>query len=82
MDIESTAKVLGEKHIIGGNIPTDLFVTEGPERIFEESKDLIRKMMHHPGGFILMPDCALPGATPPVNVHAMLKAARMFGQYE
>jgi uroporphyrinogen decarboxylase len=82
MDIESTAKILGENHIIGGNIPTTLFKMESPEKIFEESKKLLQKMKHHPGGFILMPDCALPASTPPVNVYAMIKAARMFGRYD
>ncbi len=81
MDIEQTAKAFGEDHIIGGNVHTNLLQQGSPDQVFEVSGELIRKMKGHPGGFILMPACGLPPLTPPANVYAMVKAARVFGQY-
>lgn len=81
MDIEATAKAFGKDHIIGGNIHTTLLQRGTPNEIYEASRDLIEKMKGHPGGFILMPACGMPPLTPPANVYAMVKAARVFGQY-
>lgn len=81
-DIEYFAGALGEDHIIGGNIHTTLLQTGSANQVYEAARQVIEKMKYHPGGFILMPDCALPALTPPVNVHAMLQAARDFGRYE
>ncbi|MDI6913147.1 MAG: uroporphyrinogen decarboxylase family protein [Desulfitobacteriaceae bacterium] len=81
MDIEYTAKSIGEEHIIGGNIPTTLLQQGTPNEVFATSRELIQKMKGHPGGFILMPACAMPPLTPPTNVYAMVKAARVFGRY-
>ncbi|MDT3701252.1 MAG: uroporphyrinogen decarboxylase family protein [Thermincola sp.] len=81
MDIEATAKAIGEDHIIAGNLSTQLLFSGRPDQVFKESCDIITKMKDNPGGFILMPACAMPIETPPVNVYAMLKAARTVGQY-
>ncbi|UNC90848.1 uroporphyrinogen decarboxylase family protein [Candidatus Contubernalis alkaliaceticus] len=82
MDIFKTAKVLGEDYIIGGNVSTILMQSGIPKQVFEESRHIIQKMKNHPGGFIIMPSCALPPTTPSANLHAMVKAAREFGSYE
>lgn len=82
VDIEYFARTLGEDHVIGGNIPTTLLQIGSANEVYEAARQVIEKMKYHPGGFILMPACALPALTPPVNVHAMLKAARDFGSYE
>lgn len=81
MDIEVVAKTFGDEHIVGGNIPTTLLQIGTTNEVYEACRQVIAKMKHHPGGYILMPACALPPLTPPVNVHAMVKAARMFGKY-
>ncbi len=81
-DIEFFAKALGEDHIIAGNISTTLLNIGTANQVYEACRQVIEKMKYHPGGFILMPSCALPALTPPVNVHAMIKAARDFGSYD
>lgn len=80
-DIEQVARAFGDDMIIGANIPTTLMQIGTPEEIMEACRVVIEKMKYHPGGFILMPDCELPPLTPPINVHAMVKAASVFGQY-
>lgn len=81
MDIQQVARAFGEHIIIGGNIPTTLLQLGSPEEVLEASRVVIEKMKNHPGGFILMPACALPPLTPPVNVLAMVKAVTLYGQY-
>jgi len=81
MDIQQVARAFGEDIIIGGNIPTELLQMGTPEEVLGASRGIIEKMKNHPGGFILMPACALPPLTPPVNVFAMVKAVTLYGQY-
>lgn len=81
MDIQQVARAFGEDIIIGGNIPTTLLQLGTPQEVLEVSKGIIQKMKNHPGGFILMPACALPPLTPPINVFAMVKAVTLYGQY-
>ncbi|HBW34339.1 uroporphyrinogen decarboxylase family protein [Desulfosporosinus sp. BICA1-9] len=81
MDIQHVARTFGEEIIIGGNIPTTLLQLGTPEEVLEVSRDILETMKNHPGGFILMPACALPPLTPPVNVFAMLKAVTLYGRY-
>ena len=81
MDIERTAAFFGEGHIIGGNVATTSLQLGTAAEVFELCRENIEKMKHHPGGFILMPACALPPKTPPENLQAMVEAARKFGRY-
>ncbi|MDY6972841.1 MAG: uroporphyrinogen decarboxylase family protein [Thermodesulfobacteriota bacterium] len=81
-DIEATAKAFGENHIVAGNVPTSVLQTGSPEDVMEACRVCIEKGKDLPGGFILMPECEMPPLAPPVNVHAMLKAAREYGAYE
>ena len=48
----------------------------------EETKELILKMKHRPGGFIVMPACVLTAAVPPANITAMVEATEDYGWYE
>lgn len=82
MDILKTAEALGEEHIIGGNVHTTLMQIGTANEVYRACEETIEKMKHSPGGFILTPDCVLPSFTPPINVHAMVKACRDFGRYE
>ncbi|SHI26481.1 uroporphyrinogen decarboxylase family protein [Desulfosporosinus lacus] len=82
MDIQHVARVFGENIIIGGNIPTVLLQTGTPREVLEASRGIIEKMKNHSGGYILMPACALPPLTPPINVFAMVKAVTLYGQYD
>lgn len=81
MDLAYTAEYLGEDYIIGGNIPTTFLQTATPDEVLEVSRQTIERMKHSPGGFILTPACALPPITPPANLHAMVKAVRLFGVF-
>jgi len=81
MDIEKTAAFFGEDYIIGGNVPTTLLQIGSFEEVQEASKECILKGRKHKGGYILMPACDLPPLTPPINVYAMMKAARMCEGY-
>lgn len=82
MDIQKTAEVLGQDHIIGGNVHTTLMQIGTANEVYRAAKEVIEKMKYNPGGFILTPDCVLPSLTPPVNVHALVKACKDFGGYE
>jgi uroporphyrinogen decarboxylase len=81
MDIVKTAEFLGPDHIIAGNISTDLLNRGTPDEVLTACREQINVMKHQPGGYILAPACAMPPLTPPVNVHAMVKAARLYGQF-
>ncbi|TAK35353.1 MAG: hypothetical protein EPO21_06530 [Chloroflexota bacterium] len=81
MDIVEVAEAFNHKHIISGNVPTWVLhlgtydeVNDAARQCIEQGKDL-------PGGYILMPACGLPVQTPPLNVHALVAAARHFGSY-
>lgn len=79
MDIFKVSEILGEKYIIAGNISTNLLCIASPKEIYEETRELVIKMKNRPGGFILMPECGLSPHTPPINLHAMIKAGKDFG---
>nr|WP_312579228.1 uroporphyrinogen decarboxylase family protein [Sedimentibacter sp.] len=81
-DIEQVAKTFGDEMVIGGNIPAYLMQVGTPEEIIESCRAVIEKMKYYPGGFFLTPDCGLPPLTPPINVHALVKAANIFGRYD
>ena len=80
MDIEETGAFFGDDYIVGGNVSTSLIQIGSFEEVFEASKECIEKGKKHRGGYILMPACDLPPLTPPINVYAMMKAARKCGR--
>jgi len=82
MDIQYVAKVFGKDHIIGGNLDTTLLQIGSPNEVYQEAKKIIKKMKDHPGGFVLMPACALPPHTPSANLQALVNAVNDFGKYD
>lgn len=82
MDIETVSKVFEREHIIGGNINTSLLQSGTANEVYEECRSVIQKMKYREGGFLLTPACSLPAQTPPINVHALLEAANVFGKYD
>lgn len=82
LDIEKTARILGDKYSIGGNLPNQLIQSGSPEQLYRETKDLVLKMKYHPGGYVLMPDCSLTATAPAINIHAIIKAAKKYGYLE
>lgn len=81
MNLLETGNILGEEYIVGGNVSTSLLQFGTYEDVFNTSKEIVEKLKYRSGGFILMPDCALSPLTPPINVYAMIKAAKEHGRY-
>jgi len=81
MDIHRISEAFGHNHIIGGNISTTLLALGSHEEVFEAARFCIEQGKDLPGGFILMPACTVPVLAPPLNIQAMVKAAREFGRY-
>lgn len=80
--IEKQIEVFGHHDIIGGNVDPPSFQTKSFDEVMALCKDNIERGMKSPSGYILMPGCELPPLTPPINVHAMMTAARKFGSFE
>jgi uroporphyrinogen decarboxylase len=81
MDLNRWAEAFEHKHIIGGNISTTLLALGSHEDVFEAACRCIKQGKDLPGGYILMPSCTVPIFASPLNIHAMVKAAREFGSY-
>ena len=80
-DLTYAKEVLGKQHIIAGNIDTALLMREAPEKVDEAVREALGKAMEAPRGFILMPSCELPPATPIENLQAVIDATRKYGSY-
>ena len=76
MDIKEVAGAFGNKHVIAGNISTQLLSTGTYDEVYEAACRCIEVGKTLPGGFILMSACELPVITPPLNVHALVTAAK------
>lgn len=75
-DLSLLKKEHGDKVCIMGQIPTvSCMVESSPEEVYEESlKECL--IGAKGGGFILSPDCGVPGKTPEDNIKAMIKASK------
>ncbi len=80
--LEKQIEMFGAHDIIGGNVDPPSFQTKSFDEVLMLCKDNIERGMKNPSGYILMPGCELPPLTPPVNLHAMMTAARKFGSFE
>jgi uroporphyrinogen decarboxylase len=81
MDIKKTAEFFGPDYIIAGNVPTQLLHLGTPEEILTKCQEILDAVKYNPGGFILRSACGMPANAPPINVHAMMIAARTYGKY-
>jgi uroporphyrinogen decarboxylase len=81
MDLEATGQFIGESHILAGNISTPLLQTGSYEDVYTETVRCLKTGMRHPGGYILMPACAIPPNTPIKNVEAVAHALFEHGYY-
>jgi uroporphyrinogen decarboxylase len=82
MDMEKAALAFGDDFIITGNLSTTLLATGRPDEVLAAAGKCIEIGKHFPGGYALMPECEMPVFTPPINILAMLKATRIYGQYD
>jgi len=76
VDLEVASKIFGEDNIIMGNVDTISLSQKPFNEVFETCKTCAEKGRKNPAGYILSPACEIPPNTPPVNVYAMVKAAR------
>ena len=80
-DIYKASAILGKDKIYAGNVPTKYFLMNTTDLVLEYSKELLSKMKHNEGGFILTASCSLPLNARPENVDAMVWAAEKYGKY-
>ena len=71
----------GKAAILGPVDPSGVMALGTPELVDEKCKEAI-DILGPGGGLILGPGCALPPKTPAENIHAMIEAARRYGQYQ
>ncbi|MDD1776186.1 MAG: hypothetical protein LUP94_02405 [Candidatus Methanomethylicus sp.] len=80
--LEKQIETFGAHDVIGGNVDPPSFQVKTFDEVVALCKDNIERGMKNPSGYVLMPGCEMPPLTPPINVHAMMVAARKFGAYE
>ena len=82
MDLERTGEAIGSDHILAGNIHSGILHKGTPEEVCVEVRRCLQAGKKHTGGFVLMPACELPPATPEENVEALARALFEHGYYE
>lgn len=81
MNLERTGENIGRDHILAGNIHCGILNKGTPEEVFLEVRRCLEAGRKHPGGFVLMPACELPPATPEENIEALASALFEYGYY-
>lgn len=81
MELEDVSKIIGEEHILAGNLSTSIINVGTPQEVYDETTRLLKKVMNREGGYIMCPSCAIPPKTSAVNIHAMIKAVKDNGKY-
>ncbi len=74
------AATRGRATILGPIDPSAVMALGTPDDVRAAAREAI-DVLGAGGGFILGPGCALPPATPPDNIHALVEAARTYGVY-
>lgn len=82
LSMEEISEGIGPRHIIGGNVSTEVLQLGTPREVYLESKNLIERMKDREGGFVLAAACVISTAIPPENITAMIQAAEDFGYYQ
>ncbi len=82
IDLEEAKRTVGDKVKLIGNVrPTAVMYLGTPEDVHNNARECLRKAYDNPKGYVLALGCELPNDTPPENMHALLHAARKYGQY-
>lgn len=76
IDLDIVKNILGKDNIILGNVSTSSLMIGTFDEVFGISKKCIEKGKHIESGYILAPACEIPPDTPPINIYAMVKAAK------
>lgn len=79
--LELQIEKFGKRDIIMGNVDPPSFQNKPYEEVLMLCKENIEKGGKNPRGYILGPGCEMPPLAPPVNVHALIKAAKEYGRY-
>ena len=74
------AATQGRATVLGPIDPSAVMALGTPDDIRDAARQAI-DILGVGGGLILGPGCALPPATPPDNIHALIEAARTYGTY-
>jgi len=80
-DMVLAKKTAGARHVLFGNIDPSGVIARGTAGQVRETASKLIGVWKPGGRFILNAGCAIPASTPPENVHALVRAAREFGQY-
>lgn len=72
--------VQGKAAILGVVDPSGVLALGSRETVVETSRQTL-EVLAPGGGLIFGPGCALPAATPPENIHALIETAHRFGRY-
>ncbi|MBW7885013.1 MAG: uroporphyrinogen decarboxylase family protein [Caldilineaceae bacterium] len=81
VDLKRVKEITRSRTTVLGPIdPSGVLALGTPELVDEKCKEAI-EILAPGGGLILGPGCALPPATPPENVHALVEAAKKYGVY-
>jgi uroporphyrinogen decarboxylase len=82
IDIGEAKTAVGNRVALLGNIrPTEVMFLGGPDDVRQNVRECLSKGWDTPKGYILGLGCGLPIDTPPENIHALVQAARDYGQW-
>lgn len=82
MDLAQAKEAVGGRIALIGNVkPTETMYLGTPEDVERDARECLKKAWDSPKGYVLALGCGLPNGTPPENIHALLRAARKYGQY-
>jgi len=75
-------EAFGDRCTCFGTVDTKLVDRGTPAQVYAQAKEQVLAGKDSPRGFILGTACECPTNAPPVNVHALVRAAKDFGKYE
>ena len=79
-DLSEAKEILGKHMCIQGNVPpVDVMKNGTPQDVLNSARECIEIAYDSPKGFVLTSGCQLPIGTPKENMHALMNAARIFG---
>jgi len=81
MELAKTGAAIGTDFIVAGNINNEILQRGTPDTVAAEVEQCLLAGMPHPGGFILMPACDMPPATPLENIDAIASTLSTRGYY-
>ncbi|CAH2602418.1 Uroporphyrinogen decarboxylase [Rhodovastum atsumiense] len=82
IDLAEARRQVGDRITLTGNIrPTATMLLGTPRTVEDNVKECLRQAWDTPKGFVLAMGCGLPIRTPPENLHALVAAARRYGQW-